>query len=246
MHSDTGPVPGDRRERRFKRRRSARPVSAPSAEPVHEPLQPPTDPVEPGPLGERILAVAQESMSDFGHGPSVRAAHLREEEADQRIGVPAGDDRRGEVDDVRLPFGADQDVPAAEIAVRDAACVNPFEDPLEPIEEMRLDLAGEGSAEIPPGDMFQGDRLPVDPPQEARHAGEASKVPIGSSLPVELGGPQKKAHRPRARSDVLDDEHALAVAGQIDDGLRDIAAAVQALRRQPREPGAAQRLVGLV
>src|SRR5207245_9481937 len=79
--------------------------SRPAAGPVDEPLEAPADPVKAAPAGHTGGRVAREPAPDLDHRPPIRQAHLREEEADQRIGVGAGDDRGREIDHVGLPSG---------------------------------------------------------------------------------------------------------------------------------------------
>ncbi len=179
-------------------------------------------------LWNRITRLREESEPQLGERSSIDPARLDKQERTVRSVRAAGEDRGGEVKDVRHAIFSGDDVAAVQIAVRDTPLVNRIEQTLQPFEELPIKITGQETAEIATGEILHQQRLSIDACDEARDTRHAAQTVVGASLAIELPWTEERADRPGTLRKILKDERPSVDLNPIDDRLGRVPARMEA------------------
>ena len=105
-------------------------------------------------MRHRAARRREETQPQLGERSSIDPARLCEYQRAGESIWPRGEDRSGEIEDVRPAIFSGDDIAAVQIAMGDTLRVDQFEQFLEPVEETLIKISGSEATEIATGDVL--------------------------------------------------------------------------------------------
>jgi hypothetical protein len=166
-------------------------------------------------FGVRPVPELTDIEPGLDHALEVIGAEALEKEPSKQAEAALASEGGGEVDEVGISVGGDDDVGAVlDVAVDDTAGVDSLDDAPETVEELGRQLAVSEVGAAAALDVLDEEGVRVEATEESRHAGGAVKVSVYALLPTDEPGTEERAEQPAAGAVVLDDRTLAAVLDQ--------------------------------